>query len=266
MTPAAPPTPSNDPSPAAVAAGPVLEIRHLSKRFGAVVGCEDVGLEIGAGEIVALVGHNGAGKSTILKIVSGALQPDAGEILLHGQPTRLHNVRDAREQGIETVPQELALAPKQSVAANIFLGRELVARPTFLRLRARRAMDVEAQRLVGTLGVRVPHMRAKVGSLSGGQRQAIAIARAIGWGRSIVVLDEPTAALGVQETAQVEDAVTKMKAMRLGILLVSHDLDQVFRIADRVYVLYHGGIVGSESTHDTTREQVGSLIHGHSSH
>ena len=156
-------------SPVAVTDGPVLEVRHLTKRFSGVVACEDVDLVLAAGEVVALAGHNGAGKSTVLKMLSGVLTPDAGEIRVAGESVRLHSVRSARAHGIETVPQELALAPKLTVAANIFLGRELLARPSFLRLRARRRMETECEKMLAALGARIPRMRAKVGSLSGGQ-------------------------------------------------------------------------------------------------
>jgi ABC-type sugar transport system ATPase subunit len=255
----------NDPARAAQKAKrdiPVLELRHITKRFGGVVACLDVSLHVTSGEIVALVGNNGAGKSTILRIVSGALPPDSGELLLAGEPVRLHSVREARAHGIEAVPQELALAPKLNVAANIFLGRELLRRPREARLLARRKMEEEARKLIETLGSHIPSMRAKAGTLSGGQRQAIAIARALGWGRSVVVLDEPTAALGVHETSQVEKAVLQMKEMQLGVLLVSHDLDQVFRLADRVYVLYHGAVAGLERPSGSTQDKIVSLITG----
>jgi D-xylose transport system ATP-binding protein len=241
---------------------PILEVEKVTKHFGAVTACADVSLRLFPGEIVALAGHNGAGKSTVLKILTGVVHPDAGEIRLLGKPVRMRSVRAARTHGIETVPQELALAPKLSIAANIFLGRELIARPTFLRLRARRQMQAEAGRLLASLGVHVPQIRAKVGALSGGQAQAVAIARAIGWGRSVVVLDEPTAALGMHETQQVEQTIQRMKEMRLGILIVSHDLDQMFRVADRIYVMYRGRIVGTETTQETTPERIVTLIHG----
>ena len=243
---------------------PVLEMHNLSKRFGAVVACEDVDLQVFGGEIVALAGHNGAGKSTVLKMLSGVLQPDAGELRLIGKPAHLSNVRTARAHGIETVPQELALAPKLSVPANIFLGRELVARPKFLRLRARRRMEEESARLLSSLGVRIPRLRVQAGALSGGQAQGVAIARAVGWGRHVVVLDEPTAALGLRETEQVELTIARMKERGLAILIVSHDLEQMFRLADRIYVMYRGRVVGMERTAETTRERIGALIHGQS--
>jgi D-xylose transport system ATP-binding protein len=241
---------------------PVLEMHHVSKRFGAVVACQDVDLQVFGGEIVALAGHNGAGKSTVLKMLSGVVQPDSGELRLMGKPAHLNNVRAARARGIETVPQELALAPKLSVAANIFLGRELVGRPKFLRLRARRRMEEESGRLLESIGVHLPRLRVHAGALSGGQAQAVAIARAIGWGRNVVVLDEPTAALGLRETQQVELSIARMKELGLAILIVSHDLDQMFRLADRIYVMYHGRVVGMERTAETTRERIGALIHG----
>lgn len=242
---------------------PALELRNVSKRFGAVVACEYVDLEVGLGEVVALAGHNGAGKSTVLKMLSGVVQPDSGEVRIMGERVRLSSVRASRAHGIETVPQELALAPKLSISANIFLGRELLRKPTFLRLRDRRAMEAESARLLESLGVRIPRIQAAAGALSGGQAQAVAIARAVGWGRSVVVLDEPTAALGLRETQQVEQTVLRMKEMGLAILIVSHDLDQMFRLADRIYVLYHGRVVGSERIAGTTPEAIGALIHGH---
>lgn len=241
---------------------PALDLRHVTKRFGGVVACHDVSLRVERGEVVALVGNNGAGKSTILRVVSGAQSADAGEVLLDGKVARLGSVREAREHGVETVPQELALAPKLTVTANIFLGRESLQRPRLAGLLARRKMDAEARRLLATLGANIPRLRSKVGTLSGGQRQSIAIARAVGWGRSVVVLDEPTAALGVHETAQVEKAIRHMREMQLGILLVSHDMDQVFRLADRIYVLYHGAVVGEERPSATTHDRVVSLITG----
>lgn len=239
---------------------PTLELTGITKRFGGVVACQDVSLEVHSGEVVALVGNNGAGKSTILRIVSGAQVPDAGQIRLKGRPVRLKSVHAAHQNGIEAVPQELALAPKLDVTSNIFLGREITYGPRWIGIRARRKMEREAKHLIETLGSDIPRMRAKVGALSGGQRQAAVIARAVGWGRSVVVLDEPTAALGVRETAQVEKSILHMKDMGLSILLVSHDIDQVFRVADRVYVLYHGQVVAEERPPSSTRERVVSLI------
>lgn len=238
----------------------ILELREVEKRFGGVVACEGVTLKLHAGEVVALVGNNGAGKSTVLRIISGAQLPDAGVVAVGGRPVRLRSVRVARQFGIEAVPQELALAPKLDVATNIFLGRELKIGPRWLGLLARRRMEAEARRLTAMLGAQIPRMKAKVGTLSGGQRQAVAIARAVGWGQRVIVLDEPTAALGVNETAQVERAIQHMKELRLGVLLVSHDLEQVFRVADRIYVLYHGHIVGMEETASSSHERIVSLI------
>lgn len=241
---------------------PVLELRNVSKHFGGVAACDGVGLVVNAGQIVAVVGHNGAGKSTVLRMVSGVMQPDTGELLVIGKPARLRSVHDARARGIETVPQELALAPKLNVYMNVYLGRELLMGPPPLRFLNRRRMEHGARALLESIGVQVPNMRSKVGGLSGGQRQGVAIARALGWGRSIVVLDEPTAALGVHETEQVEKSLMQMKELGLGLLLVSHDLDQVFRVADHIYVLYHGRVVGDMDRHDTSRDEVVALITG----
>jgi simple sugar transport system ATP-binding protein len=241
---------------------PALELQHVTRRFGGLVACSDVGLTVMCGEIVALVGNNGAGKSTVLRIVCGADRPDDGEVLLLGRPTSLNSVREARAHGIEAVPQELALAPKLNVYSNMFLGRELLLGPRVFRFLARRKMEDEARRIIADLGVDMPRLRAKVGSLSGGQRQAVAVARAVGWGSSVVVLDEPTAALGVHETERVENTIRSMRENRLAVLLVSHDLNQVFRLADRVYVLNHGRIVGMERPTESTHERIVSLITG----
>lgn len=241
---------------------PALELRQVTKRYGAHVAAAQVDLRVFAGEVVALAGHNGAGKSTVLKILAGVHQPDAGEVQLLGRPVRLTSVRAARAHGIESVPQELALAPKLSIPANIFLGRELLIRPGITRVLARRRMQREAEQLLTSLGVKIPRIQAKVESLSGGQAQAVAIARAVGWGQSVVVLDEPTAALGLHETAQVEQTILRMKEMKLAILIVSHDLDQMFRLADRIYVMHQGRVVGAQTTAETTPEKIGALIHG----
>ena len=240
---------------------PVLELRHVTKHFGGLAACDDVDLAVFAGQIVALVGHNGAGKSTVLRMVSGVMQPDSGDVLVHGKPVRLRSVREARAQGIETVPQELALAPKLNVFMNVYLGRELFAGPVVTPF-ARGRMEKGARELLSSLGVQVPNMRAKLGSLSGGQRQAVAVARALSWGRSIVVLDEPTAALGVHETQQVEKTIMHMKDIGLGLLLVSHDLEQVFRVADYVYVLYYGRMVGTMRPAESSHDEVVGLITG----
>lgn len=242
--------------------GPLLELRDVTKRFGGVTASAGVSLQVGRGEVVALLGNNGAGKSTVMRMVSGLYQPDAGEVRFAGQPVRFRSPRDAQALGIEAVPQELALAGYMTVAANIFLGRELRHGRGPLAPVNRAKMAARANELVESFGVHIPNMRCQVRDLSGGQRQGVAIGRAVAWGSKLVVLDEPTAALGVAETAQVEATIRKMSASGVSVLLVSHQLDQVFRVADRVYVLWHGQLVGERRVAETTPEEIVGLITG----
>jgi ABC-type sugar transport system ATPase subunit len=243
-------------------AAPILELRDVTKRFGGVVAIADLSLHVAEGEVVALVGNNGAGKSTVMRMVCGVHAPDTGEILVSGQRVRFRSPREARAHGIEAVPQELALAGYLSVAANIFLGREIAWGRGPLAPLNRRKMRARAGELVTSFGVHIPDMGMRVRDLSGGQQQGVAISRAMAWGSRLVVLDEPTAALGVHETAQVEEAIGRMSSHRAGVLLVSHQLDQVFRVADRVYVLRRGQLVGHRRTADSSPDEVVSLITG----
>lgn len=241
---------------------PVLELVEVTKHFGGVTAVAGVSLHVDPGEVVALLGNNGAGKSTVMRMVSGLHPPDSGEMRFEGKEVRFHSPRDARVVGIEAVPQELALAGFMSVAANIFLGRELRHGRGPLAPVNRGKMSARAKELVEGFGVHIPNMKGHVRDLSGGQRQGVAISRAVAWGSRLVVLDEPTAALGVAETAQVEAAIRKMSEGGVAVLLVSHQLDQVFRVADRVYVLWHGQLVGERSVSQTTTDEVVSLITG----
>jgi ABC-type sugar transport system ATPase subunit len=241
---------------------PVLELRNIGKHFGGVTAIADISLHVTAGEVVALVGNNGAGKSTVMRIVCGIHAPDSGEIYLDGEHVRFHSPRDARAHGIEAVPQELALADYLDVAANVFLGREITRGPGPLAPLNRRKMRARASELVSGFGVRIPRMSARVKDLSGGQQQGIAISRAMAWGSRLIVLDEPTAALGIHETKQVETAIGGLAGHGGTVLLVSHQLDQVFRVADRIYVLRHGRLVGSRWTRDADPDEVVSLITG----
>ncbi|MFC6356270.1 ATP-binding cassette domain-containing protein [Luethyella okanaganae] len=213
-----------------------LIVRNLRKEFGGVVAVDDASFEVRKGEVVALVGDNGAGKSTLVKLISGVYSPSGGEILINGDPARSRS--HARDRGIEVVYQDLALADWQPVYMNLFLGRERVRR--FTGQLDRKLMAAEAQRLIDELDVRIPGVRTAIRHLSGGQRQAVAIARATHWAKGLVLLDEPTAALGVAETARVEDLIVSLKRKGLAVLVVSHNLDQVYRIADRVIVMRRG--------------------------
>ncbi|MDE0307792.1 MAG: ATP-binding cassette domain-containing protein [Albidovulum sp.] len=239
---------------------PVLSLQRIHKTFGGLVAVEDVGLDLYAGEIVALVGDNGAGKSTLLKIISGVHKPTSGKIYLDGKEIGLQDAATARLQGIEVVYQDLALADQQPVYMNMFLGRELLRSP--LGLLDRRKMNEETRLLVEELDLRIPSTKSKVRDLSGGQRQGIAIARATRWARKLVLLDEPTAALGVAETKRVESIIKSLKERALAILLISHSLDQVFRLSDRICVLRRGAQIGIRDTRETDKNEIVSMITG----
>jgi len=244
----------------AVTTQPLVRLDRVRKEFGAVVAVEEVTLDVRAGDIVALVGDNGAGKSTLVKIIAGVHQPTSGEILLEGEPVRLHGPNDARRYGIEVVYQDLALANGQPVYMNMFLGRELVRGP--LRILNRRKMATTTQRLLDDLDIRIESPRATIRDLSGGQRQGVAIARAVQWAERLVLMDEPTAALGVRETKRVEDIILRMRERGRAIVIVSHSLDQVFRVSDRICVLRRGRQVGVRATSETTGDEIVSMITG----
>jgi simple sugar transport system ATP-binding protein len=243
-----------------VQTAPLVRIERLRKEFGGVVALEEVTLDVNPGDIVALVGDNGAGKSTVVKCIAGIYPPTSGRILLEGQPVDFSSPLDARSQGIETVFQDLALANAQPVYMNMFLGRELVKGP--LRRLDREAMAAETQTLLDDLDVRIDSPRKTIRNLSGGQRQGVAIARAVHWARRLVLMDEPTAALGVAETQRVEELIRRMRDRGRAILIASHSLDQVFRLADRVCVLRRGKQVGIRRTSETTGEEIVAMITG----
>jgi ABC-type sugar transport system ATPase subunit len=239
---------------------PPLRLVGIHKQFGGVVAVEKFDLEVAAGEIVALVGDNGAGKSTLVKVISGLYQPSAGEIWLGGRRVTFKDASDARKQGVEVVYQDLALVNDQPVYMNMFLGRELIKGPfAFLD---RKTMARQTQELVDSLDVRIPSAKATMSDLSGGQRQGIAICRATNWASNLVLMDEPTAALGVAETAKVEELIDRLRSRGAAVLLVSHSMDQVFRLADRAIVLRRGIQVGIKRLADTTHNELVSMITG----
>ncbi len=242
------------------AANLVLELRNVHKTFGGITAVEDFSLELHAGEIVALVGDNGAGKSTLVKIVSGVHAPTSGSIRLEGEDVSFADASMARSRGIEVVYQDLALADQQPVYMNLFLGREAVRGP--LRLLDRKKMIRETQQLVDELDVRIPSARATIRDLSGGQRQGVAIARATRWAKKLILLDEPTAALGVAETAKVEKIVASLKERDIAVLIISHSLDQVFRLSDRICVLRRGRQIGVRDRAATDKNEIVSMITG----
>ncbi len=241
----------------------MLKAAGISKRFGGVEALRDVDIEIRSGELAALVGDNGAGKSTLVGILSGAIRPDHGRIWCNGQQVHFHSPIDARNAGVETVYQTLALANHLDVAANLFLGREkYLLRLGPFSILNRAAMRREARDLVARTGVQIPDIDSSVMNMSGGQRQGVAIARAAGWGSRVVLLDEPTAALGVQETARVLEIIRALKRQGITLLMISHNLRQVFGLVDSIWVLRHGRMVGRREVRATRPEEIVSMITG----
>ncbi len=249
---------------AQTAAVAVLAARDVSKRFGNVVALEHIDFEVYPGEVVAVIGDNGAGKSTLIKILSGTLAPDSGTLLMRGKPVAFGSPRAAREAGIETVYQDLALAPDLDVPANLFLGREL-RRPGLLGMLDVldvRAMRARAQAHLDTLGVKIKSVDQRVDTLSGGQRQSVAVSRSVFWGRDVVIMDEPTAALSVAQSALVVELIKRVRAGGTPVVLISHNLPHVFEAADRMIVLRHGTRVGTLDPKSATMEQAVSLMTG----
>jgi len=236
---------------------PLVEMRNIRVAFGGVHAVEDVSVDLHRGEVVGLVGGNGAGKSTLMKALSGAHPPDGGEIYVNGELAHITNPRDAKSYGIETIYQTLALADNVDAAANIFLGRELVTRLGSLN---DAAMESATRDVMGRLNPRFKNFKSPVKSLSGGQRQSVAIARAVHFNARILIMDEPTAALGPAETAQVRDLVIQLKSEGIGIFLISHDIHDVFDLSDRICVMLQGKLVGTVNRDDVTKDDVLGMI------
>lgn len=237
-----------------------IKAHNLEKSFGAVKAVQNYSVEIKQGDVVALVGDNGAGKSTVVKMLSGLYKPDAGEILVNDHLVTLRSAIDARKAGIETVLQDLALVPQRPVYLNLFLGRE--ATKSAIQLLDHKLMCREAEKLFLELGVNIPNVKLPIGALSGGQRQAVAIARAARWSQSLVIMDEPTAALGIAETAKVEELIKNLSLRGTAIFLVSHNLDQVFRLSSRISILRRGEHVGEYETSKVSKNDIVSKITG----
>jgi fructose transport system ATP-binding protein len=221
----------------------VFKARGVVKRFGHVTALSGADFDLYAGEVLAVIGDNGAGKSTLIKVLSGALQPDEGEIYLDGGQVHFRTPLEARRAGIETVYQDLAVAPALDIASNLFLGRELRRRGPLgqvFRMLDKRAMRREARDALSELQIGIPSVRSAVEDLSGGQRQGVAVARAAAWGRRLVIMDEPTAALGVKETAQVVELIKRVRERGLSVILISHDMPHVFELADRIHIMRLG--------------------------
>jgi ABC-type sugar transport system ATPase subunit len=232
---------------------PLLKVRGLSKSFGAVQALADVNLDVWAGEVTSLSGDNGAGKSVLIKCISGIYEPDRGQITWEGRPIRIRSAHDSAMLGIETVYQDLALADNLDIVQNMFLGRER------LRHRMLDEDDMEraaAETLAGLRVTTVRSIRQPVGSLSGGQRQSVAVAKAVMWNSKLVIMDEPTAALGVSQTEMVLDLVRRLRDQGLAVLMISHNLNDVFTVADRIAVLYLGRLVVEEKIAAFDRQSV----------
>jgi simple sugar transport system ATP-binding protein len=245
-----------------VSAQPILKAVELYKHFGGLVAVDHVSLDVHPGEVVGLLGDNGAGKSTLIKMISGVYQPDAGRLVLNGQDVTFSSPHDAREAGIETIYQDLALCENLDVGANIFLGREPVRRLVgVLPAVDRRRMLAESRQILTQLDIRIPGLTRPIRQLSGGQRQAVAIARAIYWNARLMIMDEPTAALGVPEQRKVLGLVRTLRERGVGVLIISHNLQDVLDVADRVIVMRRGRSVGERRVSDTnTGDLLGLML------
>ena len=242
--------------------GPLLAARDVSKHFGGVAAVRDVTLEFPAGSVTAIVGDNGAGKSTFMKMLCGVHAPDHGTLEVRGEPVRLATPAAAHELGIETVHQDLALADHRDVAQNLFLGRELRRRYGPVQLLDVGRMRREAEASIRDLRIKLPSVRLEVRKLSGGQRQGVAIARAVHWGSRILLLDEPMAALGLQEQARVQDLIADLASRGLTIVIVSHNLDHVFALGTRIAVMRLGRLIAVRDTSAVTPMEILHLISG----
>jgi simple sugar transport system ATP-binding protein len=245
------------------AAQPLLEINDLSKHFGAVQALRDFSMVVRPGEVVALAGDNGAGKTTLIKAISGVYRPSSGEIRLKGEPVSFSTPQEARDRGIETIYQDLALADNLSIGANIFLGREPMKKAFgFLPVLDRKKMADAARDTMALLDFHVSRMEAPVSNFSGGQRQAVAIGRAVYWNAQILIMDEPTAALGVPEQRKVISLIHQLKAQGRGVIFISHNLQDIFAVSDRIIVLRRGVTAGERKISETTHDEVVKLMVG----
>jgi D-xylose transport system ATP-binding protein len=236
---------------------PLVQVKDLSIAFGGIKAVDGASVDLYPGEVVAILGHNGAGKSTLIKILSGAYKRDSGQIFVNGEEADISNPRDAKKYGIETIYQTLAVADNVDAAANLYLGREIL---TSFGTLDDAAMESEARRVMGRLNPNFQRFKEPVSKLSGGQRQSVAIARAILFDARILIMDEPTAALGPQETEQVGELIHQLKKDGIGIFLISHDIHDVFDLADRVAVMKNGQMVGTARTEDVTKDEVLGMI------
>ncbi len=245
------------PAPSKAGREPLVEMRNIRVSFGGLHAVDGVSVDLYPGEVVALVGGNGAGKSTLIHTLSGAHPADSGEILINGEPVTIHFPRDAQKHGVETIYQRLALADNIDAAGNVFLGREI---RTFTGALDDSAMASATRDVMKRLNPRFKNLKTPVRSLSGGQRQSVAIARAIHFNAKILIMDEPTAALGPAETQQVRELVEQLKTEGIGVFLISHDIHDVFDLADRISVMLQGELVGTVDKNAVTKDEVLAMI------
>ena len=246
-------------------ARPVLEARRITRNFGAVVALANASLQLHRNEVLGLVGDNGAGKSTLLKILSGIIAASSGEIAIDGTQVHLRRAQDALDAGIETVYQDLALVDTMSAYQNVYLGREELSKnpvARFFNLVDDRQMRERAREVLNSLKVKVPSINVSVKGMSGGQRQCLAIARALLWGRRIVILDEPTAALGMRETEQVLEVIRDLRQHNVSVIIVSHNMQQMMSVADRITVMRLGRTIATRMVKDTQVSEIVGLITG----
>lgn len=236
---------------------PLVQLKDISIAFGGIKAVDHVNLDLHAGEVVGLLGHNGAGKSTLIKILSGAFKKDSGEIWIEGKRAEINSPRDARDHNIETIYQTLALADNLDAASNLFLGRELTSSLGFVD---DAKMAAETAKIMARLNPNFKKLKEPVSALSGGQRQSVAIARAVYFNAKILIMDEPTAALGVHETAMVAELIGELKKQGLGIFLISHDTREMMDLCDRISVMKNGKMVGTERVEDVTEDDILSMI------
>ncbi len=236
---------------------PLVELRDMQKAFGGIRAVDHVTMDLYPGEVVGVLGHNGAGKSVLMKMLSGALPRDGGEILIDGKPADINNPRDARDYNIETIYQYLALADNLDAASNLFLGRELTTRLGFVD-DAR--MEAETRKIMGRLTPNFRRFSTPVAGLSGGQRQSVAISRAVYFNARILIMDEPTAALGVEETAMVAELIDELKKQGIGIFLIDHDIHQVKALCDRASVMKNGKLVGTVDVKEASEDDLLGMI------
>ena len=244
------------------AAPPLLRLEDITRKFGAIEALRGISFEIARGEVVALLGDNGAGKSTLVKIISGGLEPTSGRMLYEGRETRFATPAEAKAAGVETVYQDLSLCTNVDVVANFFMGREITRRFLGIPVLDERAMEAATAKAIADAGTRIPSLRVNVEHLSGGQRQAIELNRFVHWGGKLVLLDEPFAALGVEQTRRGLEMIRRIADQGIGVVVITHIMQQAFQVADRIVVIRQGVVAGDVPARETSADAVVRLITG----